>query len=187
MLLPQLAQVEQFLLKLRLRGVVVSQNRREGTRDESEGRNACKHDENAENSLQSGARGQVSVADCRNSGHDEVAAHDVKVDVFHVVEVGIPHPGGVVPVERADENEEAGRDVEEEQEEDDEEDNALLSRIDFHLLRELGNHRVTALQQFEHFGQAEHSNQLVQFADFCEPRKNCCLASAQHDDIDWQD
>lgn len=77
--------------------------------------------------------------------------------------------------------------MEEEDEEDDEENDALLARVDFHLLRELRNHRVLALQQLEYFGEAEHAQQLVQFANLGETRQNCRLPTVQQDDVDGQD
>lgn len=93
MLLAQLAQVEQLLLQLGLRCVVVLKNGGEGSRDESEGRNARKHNENAKDSLKCRARGEITIADGRDRCNDKVATHNVEIEILHVVEVGVVHPG----------------------------------------------------------------------------------------------
>ena len=160
MLLSQLAEVEKVLVKLCLRRIIIGQNRRESTGNESESRYACEHNADTIDTFEGCGRRQVSIAHGGCSRYDPIKRHDVELVNIHHVVVRVPHPRAHVIVECSEENEHAGSDVEEEYEEDAEEEQALLALIDAHVRGEL-RYLLLALQQLQHLCQPDHANELV--------------------------
>lgn len=77
--------------------------------------------------------------------------------------------------------------MEEEHKENSEEDETLLALVYAQFLSELADLPL-ALQKLEHFGKANHSNQLVKFTNSGKTSKNSGLiVAAEHDVVDWQD
>ena len=146
----QIVELKEFLLKGRLRTIVVSDKSTQGTRNEIERDYAGKHESDTEYALSHGASWDVTVTDSRHGCHNIVHWRNIKVKLI-VIEIRFAVAPNAIRlfVELREENEQTATDVKEENGENPDENQSFNSRAQHHRATQLREYLILSFQKLE--------------------------------------